>query len=158
MMIPSVSLKNINLWMQFVALHCFDTRMNNFLLVMGFVFDPGALVEEQTLYLEPRKSGWCLWGSWFQDEQCNCQSEGQPFCFELKRMSRLFLPTLQNSCHPAFLLHSVSAGKLLYIFKAPWLFGLANHKHFQLFPSCTSSHHACQSYFNVLASWRLSSR
>ena len=29
-------LENINLWKQFVALHCFDTRMNNFLLVMGF--------------------------------------------------------------------------------------------------------------------------
>ena len=44
---------------------------------------------------------------------------------------------------------SVSERKLLYIFKAPWLFGLAIHKHFQLFPSCTSGRHACQSYFTV---------
>ena len=29
-------LENTNLWKQFVALHCFDTGMNNFLLVMGF--------------------------------------------------------------------------------------------------------------------------
>ena len=51
-----------------------------------------------------------------------------------------------------FFLRSVSAGKLICIFKALWLFGLANHKHFQPFPSCTSSCHACQSYFTVLAS------
>ena len=49
-------------------------------------------------------------------------------------------------------LRFVSSGKLLYIFKAPWLFGLANHKHFQFFLCCTSGRHAYQSYFTVLSS------
>ena len=29
-------LENTNLWKWFVALHCFDTKTNNFLSVMGF--------------------------------------------------------------------------------------------------------------------------
>ena len=29
-------LENTNLWKRFVALHCFDTKTNDFLLVMGF--------------------------------------------------------------------------------------------------------------------------
>ena len=64
----------------------------------------------------------------------------------------------ENSCHPTFFLRSVSAGKMFYIFKAPWLFGRANHKHFQLFPNCTSGRHDHQSYFTVLASRALFSR
>ena len=37
MIIPSVSfLGNTNLWKRFVALHCFDTKTNDFLSVMGF--------------------------------------------------------------------------------------------------------------------------
>ena len=83
-----------------------------------FVLHSGPLVEEQTLYLEAGKSGWCSWGSWFQDEQGNCQSEGQPFCFELERMSRAFLLSLQiKLLSSIFFLRSVSAGKLLYILK-----------------------------------------
>ena len=132
-------LENTNLWKRFVTLHCFDG-------IWGFVLHPGPLVEEQTLHLEAGKSGWCSWGSWFQGEQGNCQSEGQLFCFELERMSPVFWSTLQIKLLSSnFFLRSVSAGTLLYIFKAPCLFGLANHKHFQLFPSCTSGRHSCQS-------------
>ena len=77
----------------------------------------------------------------------------QLFFFELERISRVFLPTLQIKLLSSnFFSRFVSSGKLLYIFKAPWLFGLANHKHFQFFPCCTSGCHAYQSYFTVLDS------
>ena len=78
--------KSVRWWK---PLHCTGNGL------WGFVLHAGLLVEEQTLYLEAEKSGWCSWGSWFQGEQENCQSEGQPFCFELGKMSRVFLPTLQ---------------------------------------------------------------
>ena len=68
----------------------------------GFVLHPGPLVEEQTLYLEAGKLGWCSWGSWFRVSRAGSQSGGQTFCFELERMSRVFVPTLQKKLQHFF--------------------------------------------------------
>ena len=61
----------------------------------GFVLHTDPLVEEQTLYLEAGKSGWCSWVPWFSGGKRNFRSQAQHFCFEPGRMSRVFLSTLQ---------------------------------------------------------------
>ena len=133
MMRTSVSLENNNLWKRFVALHCFDTKMNDFLSVMGF---------EASYYTQVH---------WLKNRRCIRTKENEvdvrDEVFDF-RVSRAIVDS-------TLFLRSVSAGKSLYIFKAPWLFGLANHKHFQLFPSCTSGNHACQSLICVKCVFQL---
>ena len=47
-------LENTNLWKQFVALHCFDTKTNDFLSIMGFEVSYYTLVH----WLKNRR---CIW-------------------------------------------------------------------------------------------------
>ena len=47
-------LENTNLWKRFVALHCFDTKTNDFLSVMGFEASYYTLVH----WLKNRR---CIW-------------------------------------------------------------------------------------------------
>ena len=47
-------LKNTNLWQRLVTLHCFDTKTNDFLTVMGFEASYYALVH----WLKDRR---CIW-------------------------------------------------------------------------------------------------
>ena len=155
-------LKNTNFWKWFVALHCFDTKTNDFLWVMGFEASYYTLVH----WL---KNSYCIWRqeNWvdvrevldFRVSKAIVNRKGNLSALSSKGWVEFSYPLFKyNSCHPTFFPCSVSAGKLLYIFKVPWLLGLPNHKYFQLFPSSTGGRHACQSYFTVLASRTLFSR
>ena len=52
-------LKNTNMWKQFVALHCFDTKTNDFLSVMGF------------------KALYCTLVHWLKNRSCFSKQENQ---------------------------------------------------------------------------------